>query len=141
MSFTIQLTGFTLGLSILNVDLYGCTGTTSACTGGTINDLTNYLDKNHCVAVPTETVYGLAGNAYSNIAVNKIFNLKKRNKYVFIPNAFSLTEAKARAALADLELKVVVKKIGVKKVKAVTNISPKVGTKVKRGSAVTITVG
>ena len=43
MSFTIQLTGFTLGLSILNVDLYGCTGTTSACTGGTINDLTNYF--------------------------------------------------------------------------------------------------
>ena len=40
----------------------------------------NYLDKNHCVAVPTETVYGLAGNAYSNIAVNKIFNLKKRPK-------------------------------------------------------------
>ena len=39
-----------------------------------------YLDKNHCVAVPTETVYGLAGNAYSNIAVNKIFNLKKRPK-------------------------------------------------------------
>jgi len=40
----------------------------------------NYLDKNYCVAVPTETVYGLAGNAYSNIAVNKIFNLKKRPK-------------------------------------------------------------
>ena len=40
----------------------------------------DYLDKNHCVAVPTETVYGLAGNAYSNIAVNKIFNLKKRPK-------------------------------------------------------------
>ncbi|MDA9793983.1 L-threonylcarbamoyladenylate synthase [Candidatus Pelagibacter sp.] len=39
-----------------------------------------YLDKNDCVAVPTETVYGLAGNAYSNIAVNKIFNLKKRPK-------------------------------------------------------------
>ena len=37
-----------------------------------------YLDKNHCVAVPTETVYGLAGNAYSNIAVKKIFKLKKR---------------------------------------------------------------
>ena len=40
----------------------------------------NYLNKNDCVAVPTETVYGLAGNAYSNIAVNKIFNLKKRPK-------------------------------------------------------------
>ena len=37
-----------------------------------------YLDKNHCIAVPTETVYGLAGNAYSNIAVKKIFKLKKR---------------------------------------------------------------
>ena len=37
-----------------------------------------YLDNNDCVAVPTETVYGLAGNAYSNIAVKKIFKLKKR---------------------------------------------------------------
>ena len=37
-----------------------------------------YLDKNHCVAVPTETVYGLAGNAYSNISVKKIFKLKRR---------------------------------------------------------------
>ena len=67
--------------------------------------------------------------------------ISKGSQYVFIPNVFSLTEAKARAALTDLELKVVVKKIGVKKVKAVTNISPKVGTKVKRGSTVTITVG
>ena len=39
-----------------------------------------YLDKNHCVAVPTETVYGLAGNAYSDIAVKKIFKLKQRPK-------------------------------------------------------------
>ena len=67
--------------------------------------------------------------------------VSKGSQYVFIPNVFSLTEAKARAALTDLELKIVVKKIGVKKVKAVTNISPKVGTKVKRGSTVTITVG
>jgi serine/threonine-protein kinase len=67
--------------------------------------------------------------------------ISKGSQYVFIPNVFSLTEAKARATLSDLELKVVVKKIGVKKVKSVTNISPKVGTKVKRGSTVTITVG
>jgi len=67
--------------------------------------------------------------------------ISKGSQYVFIPNVFSLTEAKARAALSDLDLKVVVKKIGVKKVKAVTNISPKVGIKVKRGSTVTITVG
>ena len=37
-----------------------------------------YLDKNNCVGIPTETVYGLAGNAYSDIAVKKIFSLKKR---------------------------------------------------------------
>ena len=37
-----------------------------------------YLDNNHCVAVPPETVYGLAANAYSNTAVKKIFSLKKR---------------------------------------------------------------
>jgi len=37
-----------------------------------------YLDKNQCVAVPTETVYGLAGNAYSDLSVKKIFKLKKR---------------------------------------------------------------
>ena len=37
-----------------------------------------YLDKNHCVAVPTETVYGLAGNAYSDLSVKQIFKLKKR---------------------------------------------------------------
>ena len=28
--------------------------------------------------MPTETVYGLAGNAYSDISVKKIFRLKKR---------------------------------------------------------------
>jgi len=39
-----------------------------------------YLNHNHCIGVPTETVYGLAANAYSNIAVNKIFKLKKRPK-------------------------------------------------------------
>lgn len=36
------------------------------------------LDKNHCIAVPTETVYGLAGNAYSDISVKRIFKMKKR---------------------------------------------------------------
>ena len=38
----------------------------------------SFLDKNHCIAIPTETVYGLAGNAYSDISVKKIFKLKKR---------------------------------------------------------------
>ena len=38
------------------------------------------LNKSECVAIPTETVYGLAGNAYSNTACKKIFKLKKRPK-------------------------------------------------------------
>ena len=36
------------------------------------------LNKSECVAIPTETVYGLAGNAYSDKACKKIFKLKKR---------------------------------------------------------------
>ena len=39
-----------------------------------------YLNNHECVAIPTETVYGLAGNAYSNKATSKIFKLKKRPK-------------------------------------------------------------
>ena len=38
------------------------------------------LNKSECVAIPTETVYGLAGNAYSDIACKKIFKIKKRPK-------------------------------------------------------------
>lgn len=33
------------------------------------------------IALPTETVYGLAGNAYSETALKKIFDLKKRPHY------------------------------------------------------------
>ena len=36
------------------------------------------IDNNNVIGLPTETVYGLAGNAYSNNAVKKIFKLKKR---------------------------------------------------------------
>jgi L-threonylcarbamoyladenylate synthase len=39
-----------------------------------------YLNKNYCIGVPTETVYGLAANAYVDSAIKKIFNLKKRPK-------------------------------------------------------------
>ena len=40
----------------------------------------NYLNNDDCVAIPTETVYGLAGNAYSDRSTSKIFKLKKRPK-------------------------------------------------------------
>ena len=39
------------------------------------------LDKKHCVAIPTETVYGLAANAYSDEATLRIFKLKRRPKF------------------------------------------------------------
>ncbi len=39
-----------------------------------------YLKKSNIVGLPTETVYGLAGNAYSKKAVKKIYSLKKRPK-------------------------------------------------------------
>ena len=36
------------------------------------------LKKGHVLGLPTETVYGLAGNAYSDKAIKKIYSLKKR---------------------------------------------------------------
>ena len=79
------------------------------------------------------------GNADKGSQVTLI--ISKGSEYVFIPNLFSLTQTKALATLKDLDLKVNVKSVGKKKVKVVTNVSPKVGMKVKRGSTVTITVG
>ena len=38
------------------------------------------LKQGKIAGLPTETVYGLAGNAYSRSAVQKIFSLKKRSK-------------------------------------------------------------
>ena len=40
-----------------------------------------FIENNNIIGLPTETVYGLAGNAYSNKSVKKIFNLKKRPLY------------------------------------------------------------
>ena len=39
------------------------------------------LNRNEIIAIPTETVYGLAGNAFNETAVNKIYDLKKRPLY------------------------------------------------------------
>ena len=51
----------------------------------------NLLNKRECVAIPTETVYGIAGNAYSDIACKKIFRLKKRpmNNPLIIPVSYT----------------------------------------------------
>lgn len=43
-----------------------------------INKAASFLQENEVVAIPTETVYGLAGNIYSEAAIKKIFEVKKR---------------------------------------------------------------
>jgi L-threonylcarbamoyladenylate synthase len=47
-------------------------------TNNNLNKAKIVIEKGDVVAVPTETVYGLAANAYNNKAVKKIFALKKR---------------------------------------------------------------
>ncbi len=44
----------------------------------TLKKTVNSLNQGNIAGLPTETVYGLAGNAYSDKAVKKIFKLKKR---------------------------------------------------------------
>ena len=82
-----------------------------------------------------------AGGVTANKGAKIALVISKGTQFAYIPNLYSLPEAKAVQSLKDLDLKVVVKRIGKKSIKKVTNISPKVGTKVKRGSTVTITVG
>ena len=45
-----------------------------------LNKTIKLLTKRRLVALPTETVYGLAGNAYSREAIKKIYRLKGRPK-------------------------------------------------------------
>jgi serine/threonine-protein kinase len=82
-----------------------------------------------------------AGGGEVNKGAAVTIVISKGSEFAYIPNLYSIEEAKAVKALQDLGLKVIVKKIGKKTVKKVTNITPKVGSKVKRGSSVTITVG
>tara|TARA_B100001540_G_scaffold160690_1_gene142207 strand:+ start:4264 stop:5196 length:933 start_codon:yes stop_codon:yes gene_type:complete len=65
-----------------------------------------YLNKNQCIAIPTETVYGLAANAYSTAATAKIFKLKKRpKKNPLIVHYFNLQLLKKDCEINDLFLK------------------------------------
>jgi L-threonylcarbamoyladenylate synthase len=46
-----------------------------------IEEAIKELRSNNIIGLPTETVYGLAGNAYSEVAIEKIFALKQRPLY------------------------------------------------------------
>ena len=64
------------------------------------------LNKRECVAIPTETVYGLAANAYSDYACKKIFDLKKRpKKNPLIVHYHKLKELEKDCYLDDCFLK------------------------------------
>jgi L-threonylcarbamoyladenylate synthase len=62
--------------------------------------ITQVLNKGGMVGLPTETVYGLAGNAYSRIPIAKIFKLKGRPKL----NPLIVHYYDIRQALNDVEI-------------------------------------
>ena len=47
-------------------------------TPESLREAKNLIEKGDVVAIPTETVYGLGGNAFDDSAVKKIFELKGR---------------------------------------------------------------
>lgn len=69
-----------------------------------------------------------------------VLTISEGTEYLFIPNVLSLRSDEARELLEDLGLKVEVRQIGTRQSKVVTNVSPKVGDRVKRGSTVTISI-
>ena len=67
-----------------------------------------YLNNNDCVGIPTETVYGLAGNAYSDKATSKIFKLKKdQKKILLIVHYYNLKFIKKDCVLNKKFLKII----------------------------------
>ena len=65
-----------------------------------------YLNSNHCVGIPTETVYGLAANAYSSVATAKIFKIKKRpKKNPLIVHYFNLEMLRKDCEINEIFLK------------------------------------
>ena len=93
------------------------------------------------VVMPGEVISQkpVAGVALPAGAAVEIF-ISQGSAFVFIPNVMRYTQERAVAVLEDLGLTVAVKKV-TKTSKVVIGINPKVNTKVKRGTKVTLTVG
>lgn len=76
-----------------------------AATGTDINHAASLLAKGELVAIPTETVYGLAANALNEQAVLRIFQVKKRPFFdPLIVHVPSIEAAEQYATLADERL-------------------------------------
>lgn len=86
--------------------------------------------------ISQKPVAGVALPAGAGVAIF----ISQGSAFVFIPNVMRYTQERAVAVLEDLGLVVVVKKV-TKTSKVVIGINPKVDTKVKRGTKVTLTVG
>jgi eukaryotic-like serine/threonine-protein kinase len=69
-----------------------------------------------------------------------ILTVSQGTEFVFIPNVLSLSGNEAREILEDLDLKVEIREIGSRRNKVVTNVSPKVGERVKRNSTVIVSL-
>ena len=66
----------------------------------TIKQTINSLKQGNIAGLPTETVYGLAGNAYSKKAIKRIFKLKKRpRKNPLIIHYYEIKDAKKDVVL------------------------------------------
>ena len=66
----------------------------------------NYLKQGNIAGLPTETVYGVGGNAYSKRAIKKIFKLKKRpNNNPLIIHYYSIKNAQKDVILNNNFLK------------------------------------
>ncbi|HAR44390.1 MAG TPA: threonylcarbamoyl-AMP synthase [Bdellovibrionales bacterium] len=67
----------------------------------------NALRADELVAMPTETVYGLAGNAFSTEALTRIFSSKERPTFdpliIHVPEAWNSLEELESNGLIDLE--------------------------------------
>ena len=66
----------------------------------TLKKAINYLKRNEILALPTETVYGLGGNAYSKKSIQKIYKIKKRPKI----NPLIIHYHSYKEALKDIEI-------------------------------------
>ena len=68
----------------------------------TLHKSISNLKKGNVVGLPTETVYGLAGNAYSKKSIIKIYKLKKRPKFnPLIIHYFNYKNAEKEVVLND----------------------------------------
>jgi L-threonylcarbamoyladenylate synthase len=46
-----------------------------------ISKAKKFLEEGQLIGLPTETVYGLAGNVYDELAISNIFKIKKRPNF------------------------------------------------------------